>query len=284
MQMQPPGTPYPAGPSGPVGHPTPQGLMSNDGLWRWDGRQWVPAAPVHTPRTVRPVRTRSRLAVVSLALVGLAQLALMGALVGRLDIVNRFTSGAAVTFDDANNSDHVVSTTVYLWLGALVLCAVIFLVWLHRVVANNHALGALALRFSPGGAVGWWFCPIINWVRPVQIMSEAWRASDPQTPASTPAQRAAQRTPLVLVGWYLFFVVGNLVDVVGNIISRSNPAVDAQALDTLRAQTIAYLFGTALWTVAAVFAIVLVLRITDRQEQLQAVVASASAAPVPVPA
>jgi hypothetical protein len=257
--------------------------MSNDGLWRWDGSQWIPAAPPLQPHfTFRAIRTRSRLAIVGLVLAGLAQLVMLGALVGRLDIVNRITAGSPVTLDEATRSDNVVRAGAFLILGGAVLGAVVFLVWLHRVVANNNALGARALRFSPGGAVGWWFCPVINWVRPFQIMTEAWRASDPQVPGSTPAQRAEQRRPLTLIFWYLFWLVGSLVAFFANFMRPST--VDAQTLDTLHSQTIAYLIASVLSTIAAVLAIMLVTRITDRQERLQVVVSAASPAPAPAPA
>ena len=47
-----------------------------------------------------------------------------------------------------------------------------FLVWFHRAYTNLHSLGMEPLRLRAGWAVGGWFVPILNLVRPKQIMSD----------------------------------------------------------------------------------------------------------------
>jgi hypothetical protein len=53
----------------------------------------------------------------------------------------------------------------------------------RRAYRNLPALGAESPRFSSGWAVGAWFVPFLNLVRPKQIMDDIWRASDPALPA-----------------------------------------------------------------------------------------------------
>ncbi|QYO65100.1 DUF4328 domain-containing protein [Leptolyngbya sp. 7M] len=43
---------------------------------------------------------------------------------------------------------------------------VLFLVWLYRAHKNLFSLKPTHLDFSPGWAVGWWFIPFLNLVRP----------------------------------------------------------------------------------------------------------------------
>jgi hypothetical protein len=61
-----------------------------------------------------------------------------------------------------------------------------FPMWLYRANQNLRAFRAEALDFTPGQAVGSFFIPLINFVRPYAVLSEVWRASDPNLPPSSP--------------------------------------------------------------------------------------------------
>jgi hypothetical protein len=140
---------------------------------------------------------------------------------------------------------------------------------------------ARALHFSPGSAVGWWFCPFINWVRPLRILRETWTAADPAVPGSTPQQRSQLGAPLV-VAWYVAFVLSDLLALAGNLSGRGIDATSdpVQTLDALHTQSAAYLVASGFSAIAAVLAIAVVRRLTSRQERLQSVVSSWTAAPV----
>ncbi len=56
---------------------------------------------------------------------------------------------------------------------------ILFLMWLHRAATNVRAFGHQGLEFTPGWCVGWWFVPFANLFKPLQVMKEVWRASDP---------------------------------------------------------------------------------------------------------
>jgi hypothetical protein len=76
------------------------------------------------------------------------------------------------------------------YLAAVILGTICLLVWINR---TNHAcreLGAKHMKFTPGWAVGYWFVPFLNLVRPFQIMRELWTTTDPNG-ASSP-----------LIGWW----------------------------------------------------------------------------------
>ncbi len=64
-------------------------------------------------------------------------------------------------------------------LSALTLFATAILVamWIYRAHANLRAIGAPDLQFTPGWAVGWYFIPFANLVKPFQAMRELWAQS-----------------------------------------------------------------------------------------------------------
>lgn len=47
-----------------------------------------------------------------------------------------------------------------------------FLIWEYRAFNNLSVLRARNLEFSPGWAVGWWFVPFANLVKPFQVVRE----------------------------------------------------------------------------------------------------------------
>ena len=129
----------------------------------------------------------------------------------RISVASAAINGTGVSLTDAQNSDRLVSLAALIHLGVFVLAAVTFLMWLYRAVANNHALGAYELRFTPGWAVGWWFVPFANLVRPLQIIAEAWRAADPSASRSTVETRSRLRTPAIVIAWWLLYLIGNVI-------------------------------------------------------------------------
>ena len=63
-------------------------------------------------------------------------------------------------------------------LHVLALAATLILVgcWIYRASANAHVIGG-ELTITPGWAVGWYFVPFANLVKPFQAMKETWLAS-----------------------------------------------------------------------------------------------------------
>jgi hypothetical protein len=64
--------------------------------------------------------------------------------------------------------------------GALsIALAVVVIIWLYRVASNQRHL--TGTRWSPGWAIGGWFCPPVLFVIPLLVLRELWRSITPQS-------------------------------------------------------------------------------------------------------
>jgi len=139
---------------------------------------------------------------------------------------------------------------------AWVVTAVLFLVWLHRVYGNLGVLGAHRMRFSPRWAVGTFFVPVLNLVWPFLVLREVWNASgadadDAPLPTSTP--------PLV-AAWWATFVTATVLDP-----GFRRLVEDPASRLAVGGPTLLLFVAQLAEIAAAVLAIVLVLRIDERQ-------------------
>ncbi|HEX4754924.1 MAG TPA: DUF4328 domain-containing protein [Candidatus Dormibacteraeota bacterium] len=238
------------------------GQLSADGAWRWDGVTW---APWTAHRTFRSAHGRALAAAGLLSVWLVAAVVLVIAEFGRLTLTNRILSGDLPTRAEATDSDNLVRSATYIGLLVLIVAAVFFLLWLHRIVANNHALGAKQLRFTPGWAVGWWFVPVANWARPVQAVNEAWRAADPAVVDSTADTRRlpASGSHGLIAAWWTTWILSSFTIFIG----VSAGTGTQNTVSALHDSTIAMLVSQVVRIIGCVLAIVLVALLTGRQDR-----------------
>jgi Domain of unknown function (DUF4328) len=141
---------------------------------------------------------------------GLLTLLALGSDASQLRLLLQVTAGDPVDLDIAQATDRRQQLVRSLHLVVLLTTGLFFLIWQHRVHRNLPALGAAHLRFSPGWAVGWWFVPLMNLVRPYQAIKELWRASDPDVdPLDPGAWRTTPTTPVLPWWWVLCLLSTN---------------------------------------------------------------------------
>jgi len=273
MQMPPSPHVAPQGPPPPG--IMPGATLSPDGLWRWDGSQWVPTG--YAPPGFQPLRVfaaaaqRANFALMGLAVVVVCEIIGIVAEMGRADIASRLLDGSGASVSEATSSDNLVRLSGFLGLGARALAAVAFLMWLYRVVANNHALRRRHLQYTPGWAVGWWFIPFLNIVRPYQVVAETWHATDPGA-ASSPQLAARSDAPLLVVGWWLVYLAAGIIGVVAATMSGSDAT-----LQSLHDGANVAIVGHVVGVIAAALAMIIVLRVTERQNALHGALEAAPA-------
>jgi hypothetical protein len=106
-----------------------------------------------------------------------------------------------LTPDQVATNDPIQGILGLLQSGLGIVTGITFLKWIYRAYKNIQGFGAEGLRFSPGWAVGYYFIPILSLIRPVQVMSEIWRASD--DPRNWPRRPGSW----VIVSWWTLFLI-----------------------------------------------------------------------------
>jgi hypothetical protein len=216
---------------------------------------WMPSGAA----TDRPYRSTRRLGLVLVVL--LAGAVVVGTVSIAVAVADyRFVDGlldhptAVDTAAIATRNDRAsVVTSAALLTG--VVTAGFFIAWTYRMYANLGALGVRGRRFGNGWAVGGWFVPILNLVRPKQIVDDIWRSSDP---LGHPGERWQERSvPTFLHAWWgvllLSVLVGRTVD--------TETADPSTAVRNMATTVLVDLLGTG----AAVLALVVVIRLSKRQ-------------------
>ena len=187
-----------------------------------------------------------------------------------IQLMNRLLDGDLPSTADLDANDDRQALAGTLLFVSFVVTIVAFVRWFSRAYKNLPALGATDLRFTKGWAIGAWFVPFLNLWRPKQIANDIWRASDP---AATPDQRNTWRDKPVselLLVWWIVWVVSLYA---WNASTRL--AFSGDDAGGVRNGDYADLVSLGLDIVAALLAIAVVRRMTDRQSARARVVAAA---------
>lgn len=159
---------------------------------------------------------------------------------------------AQVVLDPATGEswDHraLVATNVSFLL--LVITGTLFITWHYRMLRKLERIHPTPLRHSPGWAIAGWFVPLLNLVRPKQMVDETWRAAAP--PDTSPT-----RIPLSFHVWWAFWVLSEIANAIGTNLPRHNLDDVVKASNMLAA-------ADALTLAAALLAIVVVIRLDAR--------------------
>ena len=205
---------------------------------------------------------RARWAVIALVAVVITDLVAAWSDWLEIDLTNRILDGEDVPLDDLEANDDRQAVVGVLQLLMFIVAAFFFIRWFHRAYSNLLELGQPDLRHGPGWAIGSWFVPILNLWRPKQIANDIWRGSGPKTPKLVgDAAWKDSPVPALLTAWWLLWI---LTSVVGNVAGRL-----WWNADTIESTRNAARFDLATYVVdipAAVLAILVVRRLTERQE------------------
>lgn len=81
----------------------------------------------------------------------------------------------------------------------VILTAIFFLIWLHRVTKNLNALESRN-NYTPGWAVAFWFIPFISLYMPCKTIKDVWEKSEPSIQEQT--EYWHKFSPTWLFGWW----------------------------------------------------------------------------------
>jgi hypothetical protein len=156
---------------------------------------------------------------------------------------------------EANDARQGLIAMVY--LGVFVATVITFGMWVYRANINSRGFGAKNMEFTPGWAVGWYFVPFLNLVRPYQAMKEIWNVSvDPQRWQSV-------NSSAILPLWWTLWILSRIT---GQISFRVS--MGAETLAALEAATVASIVSGTLDIPLAFVALTLVTRIVRNQKAL----------------
>lgn len=141
-------------------------------------------------------------------------------------------------------------------LLALIVCAILFLIWSAKAHANLPHLGASRLTFSPTWAVIGWIIPVAFLFVPFMVIQEIWKASDPRY--SGEDWRKAPSS-LLLWGWWTLVIIAR--------VSRSFTRLVEKSTSDVRETIPIIVFSETCWIVAGILLILIVNAITNRQQQ-----------------
>lgn len=147
----------------------------------------------------------------------------------------------------------IIGILALLRLPLFIATVVFFLIWEYRAFKNLSALKAENPEFSPGWAVGWWFIPFANLIKPFQAMRELWNESEPEKDTETFISVSAG-APIFMAFWWGFWLLSNFAHQVAN------------KFDDLQVFPIALIAASILEIIAAGLLIKIILGIVERQE------------------
>jgi hypothetical protein len=129
----------------------------------------------------------------------------------------------------------------------------VFLRWTFLAYRNLLAFGIVGLKHSPGWAVGYFFIPLLNLIRPVDIFTEIWQASSPGSLDGSSTWKTTE-VPGVIRGWWLAWIGYTIAD-------RLSAMPEISTTNGLS------IVAAVLVVIAGILAIQVVRKITARQEE-----------------
>lgn len=215
---------------------------------------------MHYAERPLPIGTRGNVVIVALVVAMVAGVLAAAFEMVHYGILADLDRGEDLSFDEVDGND----TTVLALGGLQSLCqlgvGIALIAWLFRAYGNLRRLGVWRLRFDPGWAVGGWFIPLFNLVRPKQILNDVWRGSEP-----VPGPKQLEDHPRVGVVVHVWWAAWVLV----STLTGAELIVQEWAY-TLPAQKDATIFAIAtdaVYVISAAIAIVAVRAMTKRQSE-----------------
>jgi hypothetical protein len=223
---------------------------------------------VNTARTFRSGDPIARVIVALLGLSSLLALVMIAFRLGEQGLLARIANLEFVSEEEVTRSDGRIGTVAVVQLLTLVVTGIVWLFWQHRGQANLVAARISGLRFTPGWAVGWWFVPFANLVKPFQAMRELWKASGGE-------ENWGHSRTWSLIGWWwaAWLTAGVLGRIGGAVIGG------ATTLETVRSGGRVLLLTELVVLAAAILAIMLIRSVVDRQRRLRETIADAGHPP-----
>ena len=181
-----------------------------------------------------------------------------------LNLVKAYFNGETIDVADAKaieSRQHLINTC---YVIASILSSIAFLVWLHRAY-HNMMQRVDAPLFSPGWAVGVWFIPFINLVRPYNVMREIFSESQQIIDNHKKSSNPILKFPLIGWWWGIYLTRNVLLQVSSRVVKS------ADTMYEIRTAAIFDIIVSLIGMAAAVVTIQMIIQHSKLEEQLSAI-------------
>lgn len=194
------------------------------------------------------------------------------ALVRYRQSINDLYEGRTDIFS-ALDAEDTANAYAVLHLLLFVATVIVFLIWFHRCYTNITYLSGHRTEHSSGWAVGAWFVPFLNFVRPYQMTQETWGRSAP------PGGEWSKRSTLIALWWGALLFSRVVMTVISTGLQADyQAALDAPFSRDVRgpfmAMNAAEIFGVFPIAISAALGYLVVTSLTARQHDTAAVLAA----------
>lgn len=211
---------------------------------------------------MQPLSGRTQAVTISFILIIIADLAAALSDLSIIGFIIALNSGFELDLSLANLLDAAQSLTGIIQLLLLPVTAIAFLAWFYRSRNNLDLAGLHNLKYSSGWAIGSFFVPFLNLVRPYQIMKDVWRGSVFVSGTSSGSSwQDESLSPLIPWWWTLYLLSSFIGNISGRLLLRSE--TPSEILTAEGVTLVADLTHIG----AAIIALLLVRAITEFQEQ-----------------
>lgn len=124
--------------------------------------------------------------------------------IAEIRLLDRQVTGAAVSANERAAHSAVGEVVIKIQITLLVATGIAFMTWLYRARANLRAFGTRHLRYPRNWTIFGFLVPVLNLVRPYQVVREVWQASDPRT--TDPAGWVTVKPPILVKAWWGTFL------------------------------------------------------------------------------
>lgn len=94
---------------------------------------------------------------------------------------------------------------------------ILFIIWMYRAYENLQKINPALPEYALGWTIGAWFVPILNFIRPFQIIAEIWNKT--QRAMRTDGEQYTHEPQKLLNLWWGTWMAGVAVGIVGVVIA-----------------------------------------------------------------
>lgn len=171
--------------------------------------------------TEKPLLPRARQLKASMAAVGLLMLVAIGLNLYEVSLLLADPEFGDIAQLDAINANIGRQQLLAIFMGICVIVATILgLCWIYRASANLWARKLPDVSYSPAGAIGFYFVPLLNLFVPYLAMRDIWRSS---LKNAEPPQDAGTS---ILGIWWLLFICSLLANRAKDVLAGRAETID----------------------------------------------------------